>query len=268
MSLTSHIKDQDVIYHSILQQLDFDTVREVIFHQNKMLASMKLPPVKGTEFMLSGMSVIYALRDYFGGESIWKDTLAGEVYPYPHYCERPARWVCMGLMDDYARKVGRFGKTPDKKSFVPKFKPTIKDVAQIANSFKYVIGPPRRFIMNKGNSIKVNPYFAGSYDVGGADANFLLGNTLMDIRTTAKKYPCQIADVVKQVGYYLLDYENEYNIEYISWYYTRQECYFTHPIDIFLKDKAYLDNNRGPHLLNPVNNPAKTSKSYLLMDGR
>lgn len=248
MSLSSHIRDKDTIYDSILHHIDLEIAEQIISHQNESIPRVKHRPVEGTDFPLTGMSVIYALRDYFGGEDMWADTYAGEVYDYPHYCERPVRWVCMGLMDGWAR-IGSLFKKPDPKTFVPDFKPTIKDVAQIAYSFKHVIGSPSRFIADNGGTILPNPYFEGSVDVGGADANLLIGNTLLDVRTTAKRQPCSIDDVVKQVGYYLLDYGNIYDIQHISWYYTRQECIFTHPIELFLKNKTYLDENRGEYLL-------------------
>ncbi len=79
----------------------------------------------------------------------------------------------------------------------------------------------------------LNPTFAGSNDVGGADADFIVNGCLIDIKTTTgqkveAKYLRQL------VGYLLLDYDDALHIESVGIYMTRQGELFTWPIADFL----------------------------------
>jgi len=192
------------------------------------------------------MSTIYAVRDFLGGEDIWGNTVAGRVFPYPSKPETPLRWVVMGLMDSQARR-GEYQGYPGDIHYLPAdFTPTIADVGQIAASFPSIFqraipaDTGLEDIGLTGENMVVNPRFAGSMFVGGADANLILRGTLWDIRTTARFAPLSLDDIVQQVGYYLLDFDNTYELENICWYYTRQQSLFTHPIEPLLAKNAKL----------------------------
>ncbi len=58
----------------------------------------------------------------------------------------------------------------------------------------------------------------------------IIGNTLWEIKTTAKHKPLTLDDILPQIGYVILDYENHSNIKNITWYYLRQKTLFTHPV--------------------------------------
>lgn len=64
-----------------------------------------------------------------------------------------------------------------------------------------------------------NPMFKGSAYVGGADADIIIGNTLVDFKTTHR--PNMTADVRQTLGYALLDTTDEYGIDSIGIYYAR-----------------------------------------------
>lgn len=67
----------------------------------------------------------------------------------------------------------------------------------------------------------LNPTFDGSEWVGGADADLIVENCLIDIKTT--KWPFWDAEWVYQVlGYVLLDWNNTYQIESVGIYFARQ----------------------------------------------
>lgn len=238
MSLTSHIRHQTAVYWHIISLLNLGQCRELIKH-HQVCGPVIHRPTPGTNFPLAGMSVIYAVRDFLGGKSTWEDTMAGQVFPYPGKSETPLRWVVMGLMDQQARRGEYQGHPGDIRYLPTDFTPTIEDVGQIAASFPSIfqqsMSPNTGAIADK---LVVNPRFAGSGYVQGADANLILGNTLWDIRTTARFAPLSLDDIVQQVGYFLLDFNNRYKLKNICWYYTRQQSLFTHPIQPLLIKEA------------------------------
>lgn len=241
MSLTSVLKERGTFYNTIYDLLDLEVCNKVIEHHNKLMIKPVHKPVKNTDFALTGMSVIYALREYLTGKSKWQDTVAS-CFDFPDYVDRPARWVVMGLMDKIVRngdiEVYDLVEYPQIK-LPPNYEPTIKDVNNIAMSFKNVIGSPNKFIDDC--EIYINPSFSRSYFVGGADANMIIGNMLFDVRTTAKSRPLTLDNIIQQIAYRLLDSDDEYGIDKICWYYTRQQCMFIHDIELFI-DKNKLEN--------------------------
>lgn len=71
----------------------------------------------------------------------------------------------------------------------------------------------------------LNPTFDGSEDIGGADADFILGDVLIDIKTSIK--PAINANYLWQLlGYVLLDYSDCYHIDSIGLYMSRQGSLF------------------------------------------
>jgi|GEM_PF-6886152 len=239
MSLTSHIHRQTPLYWYLVSLLNLPLCQELINHHRKICGPVIHRPVPATNFPLVGMSVIYAVRDFLGGKTVWEDTIAGDVFAYPGKSETPLRWVVMGLMDEQARR-GEYQGHPGDIHYLPTdFTPTIEDVGQIASSFNSIF---QRAIPSDNGAIAdklvVNPRFAGSNHVQGADANLILGNTLWDIRTTARFAPLSLDDIVQQVGYFLLDFDNRYELEDVCWYYSRQQSLFTHPIQPLLIKEA------------------------------
>jgi hypothetical protein len=230
MSLTYHIKKKTVIYWQLMAMLNLDYCRALVDHHQDC-GPVIHAPVTGTNYPLTGMSTIYAVRDFLGGEEIWEQTVAGILPKYPHNVPEPAKWVVMGLMDSQLRT----GDMPKSiKKLPPDLSPTVEDVANITAIFSHVLGKV------EATNLIANPQFDGSFEVGGADANLIINNTLWDIRTTGRKYPLDLDCIIQQVGYYLLDFENKYELKSICWYYTRQQCLFEHPIEPLLTKGAKL----------------------------
>ena len=65
-----------------------------------------------------------------------------------------------------------------------------------------------------------NPTFTGSSDVGGADADLIIDNCLIDIKTTTNK-SLDRTTAYQLVGYLLLDYDDEYKIGQLGFYLSR-----------------------------------------------
>ena len=81
----------------------------------------------------------------------------------------------------------------------------------------------------------LNPEFAGSYYVS-ADAQQIFGGSLIKCFTTLKKYPLTRQHFWQQIAYVLMDWDNEYQINQVCWYYSRQKALFIYPIKSLFKD--------------------------------
>lgn len=80
----------------------------------------------------------------------------------------------------------------------------------------------------------LNPVFAGSVDIGGADADMIVDGCLVDIKASVS---AQIkADFLYQLaGYVLLDYNDMYHIASVGVYMARQGILFSWPLPEFLQ---------------------------------
>jgi len=80
----------------------------------------------------------------------------------------------------------------------------------------------------------LNPTFAGSPDVGGADADLVIDGCLIDIKATVN--PKLDPDFLYQLaGYLLLDYDDQLHIDTVGIYMARQGMLFTWSVADFLR---------------------------------
>lgn len=79
------------------------------------------------------------------------------------------------------------------------------------------------------------PVFTGSTDLGGADADYILGGTLIDCKATTRPRHLGRDEIHQLAGYLLLDYDNQYGIEEVGLYYARQGALVTWTTEEFLK---------------------------------
>ena len=87
----------------------------------------------------------------------------------------------------------------------------------------------------------LNPTFDGSRDVGGADADFIIDGSLIDIKTSIN--PQISGDYLHQLlGYVLLDYTNQYQINSIGLYMPRQGKMFQWELEQVLKELSKEPN--------------------------
>lgn len=82
-----------------------------------------------------------------------------------------------------------------------------------------------------------NPKFAGSRDVGGADADFIIDHCLIDLKTTAKR-SLDRTYVYQLVGYPLLDYGDALAISHIGLYASRIPALLTWPLADVIHDMS------------------------------
>ncbi|WP_336246982.1 UvrD-helicase domain-containing protein [Streptomyces cupreus] len=78
------------------------------------------------------------------------------------------------------------------------------------------------------------PVFAGSADLGGADADFIVGGLLIDCKATTRPHSLHRSAVQQLAGYLLLDYDDTYSIDRVGLYLSRQGALITWPVPEFL----------------------------------
>jgi superfamily I DNA/RNA helicase len=78
------------------------------------------------------------------------------------------------------------------------------------------------------------PEFAGSSDIGGADADFILDGLLLDCKATTRPRHMGREEVYQLAGYLLLDYNDAYRIDRVGLYLSRQGRLITWGVDEFL----------------------------------
>jgi hypothetical protein len=79
----------------------------------------------------------------------------------------------------------------------------------------------------------LNPTFAGSGDIGGADADLIVDGCLIDIKATVNT-KLDPEWLYQLLGYVLLDYEDAHRIRSIGLYFARQGELIQWPLDAFL----------------------------------
>ena len=75
------------------------------------------------------------------------------------------------------------------------------------------------------------PTFAGSADVGAAEADLIAGGVLVDIKTTANPWDFPARLIHQLLGYTLLDYHDTYRIREIGIYHARIPALITWPLE-------------------------------------
>lgn len=234
MSLTRSIKSKDRIYYTIRNSLNLSFCNCLINHHSNL--SLVHKPFIDTNYLMVGMSVIYGLRDFLTADTLWHSTVAGRYFDYPFDYEIPIRYMVMSMMDSIVRR-GNVDSNEciERVQLNSLLKPSIEDLNSIINSFPYMF-EDLRFSNSLKVRIEMNPTFKGSYIVKGADANLIIGDSLYEIRTTGKRSPLDLDSIIQQIGYVALDLDNEYELNKISWYYSRQQVIITHLIKDFVKD--------------------------------
>jgi hypothetical protein len=78
------------------------------------------------------------------------------------------------------------------------------------------------------------PMFAGTSDIGGADADFILDGLLLDCKATTDPRRLGREEIYQLAGYLLLDYDDHYGINRVGLYLSRQGGLITWSVQEFL----------------------------------
>ena len=115
-----------------------------------------------------------------------------------------------------------------------------------------------------------NPIFTGSNTVGGADADWITQRRLYECKCTMNPQPFTKDTLLLALAYVLLDYDNEYAIKGLGWYYARRNvCIGYSSVKILrqlglstdLEELRYLFANRDHDGdLRPSTNKAKSRR--------
>ncbi|MFF5229307.1 UvrD-helicase domain-containing protein [Dactylosporangium sp. NPDC000521] len=79
------------------------------------------------------------------------------------------------------------------------------------------------------------PTFHGSQDIGGADADFILGGILLDCKAAIQPRRLGRDEIYQLAGYLLLDYADQYRIDRIGLYLSRQGALIVWSVPDFLR---------------------------------
>jgi hypothetical protein len=91
-----------------------------------------------------------------------------------------------------------------------------------------------------------NPRFVGSDDIGGADADLLLGDCLLELKCSKREL--NLADVLRQLlGYVLLDYDDVYGVQRVGVYSARQRALVTFGLHELLIEHVGYDKGLIVH---------------------
>lgn len=105
---------------------------------------------------------------------------------------------------------------------------TTRDVANLLGTIPQVWGKDleKPFVLN--------PTFSGSPFVGGADADWIMGDTIFECKCTVK--PLEKKHLLQAVGYILLDFNDDYGFNNLGWYFPRQQLRVVCPIPQLFQD--------------------------------
>jgi hypothetical protein len=105
--------------------------------------------------------------------------------------------------------------------------PAVEDVMNLRRSSATMLG---RLDLTSRPCVP-NPTFAGSHDIGGADADFILGDCLWEVKTTKNLDATAVRNSLLQlVGYTLLDYDDAYGIRRVCGYFARHDYLWAPPL--------------------------------------
>lgn len=93
-----------------------------------------------------------------------------------------------------------------------------------------------------GRPVRLNPTFAGSSEIGGADADLIVEGCLLDVKTTVDPKFTRTRVLYQLLGYALLDYEDEYAIDVVGVYLSRQSLLLRWPLLPLLKQLLERDD--------------------------
>ena len=259
MSLTHHLNNtESLIFKWFNSKLNRATL-DLAAHHNQIMSQKNIDPIpQGVNYLLLGTAVSYALRHqiqplidvmvqtpaYTGAtilNSANKFTTILALCGKSHEEKALAYLLlaslesvaCGNRPEDFVFFFFKNGCTlPINKFEEGKYAPTVEDLINLIESNQNML----ETLDLKSKNAVLNPTFAGSSSLGGADAQLIVDGNLLDIRTTKSSKPFTVKNFWQQLAYVLLDWNDEYEIQTISWYYTRQKSYFSYEVNDMFTD--------------------------------
>jgi hypothetical protein len=108
----------------------------------------------------------------------------------------------------------------------------VNEVVQLSRSAESAFAAQIAAVTSGELPYVLNPTFDGSLNVGGADADFVIGDTLFELKTTARLNASTVREAMLQlIGYSLLDFSDRYGIRNVGAYFTRHGWVATWPLN-------------------------------------
>ncbi|MEU4303013.1 UvrD-helicase domain-containing protein [Kitasatospora aureofaciens] len=107
-------------------------------------------------------------------------------------------------------------------------------VEDLRQQMELAEGPFKAFRSLPSEDRVCGPVFAGSADIGGADADFILDGLLLDCKASTRPQRLGRDEIYQLAGYLLLDYGDEYSIDQVGLYLARQGHLVVWSADEFL----------------------------------
>lgn len=271
MSLTSHLDIKDDPIRLFLRER-FPHTKPLITALRAAIAGVETTRPQGTvPWSLIGMAIDRRIRGYFapvdfqgiagtGIQWLWRKggwdlrmIVGGELEEWAAGLGSPGRRLDRAeeerlcrfcLMLAMFEAVFRSGEAPQPlravdpdalttEAFlaIPE-QPWVDDLCQLSWAF-YEVSADRL-----GSPVILNPVFAGSSDVGGADADLVLEGCLLEIKTALDLKRSRPEWFYQLLGYVLLDYEDAHKITDLGFYLARQATYVRWPLEDFLETMA------------------------------
>jgi hypothetical protein len=108
-------------------------------------------------------------------------------------------------------------------------------VADLESQRRLAGEPLAPFRALPGPHKRCGPVFAGSADIGGADADYVLGGLLLDCKAARNPRRLGREELYQLAGYLLLDYDDHFGIDRVGFYLSRQGGLITWPVGEFLR---------------------------------
>ena len=145
--------------------------------------------------------------------------------------------VVLAQLESIVRSGGRYQHLsplrPDLLDGAPES--VVTDVAALHAPALVNFGPRRQLIQQQALAYWANPTFAGSAGIGGADADMIVGNEIIELKTTKALDPKALRSALTQlVGYCLLDYPDQFQLRAVGVYFARHRWTRTWPLWMFL----------------------------------
>ena len=262
MPLTSELKNPDSQINQLLDSiLPYDVVTNFIVEHNAILETAHIiPPQPNSNLLLVGSAMAHAFYYQITGEwGFYQPTMARlgfqqlsrwqfrELMAIAETAKTPVQKALIALAFAYFEGVGRGNNPPDLRNVVTQNVLSAESLAEHMNE----LGSPQDPLMDtvydianlmesfnlkwvdrlNSKDVTVNASFSGSHLVGGADAQMISNGILIDIKTSKLRQPFTQKDLYQQLAYWLLDYDNQYNIKEIVWVYPRHQMFLRYGID-------------------------------------
>ncbi|MBO3458469.1 hypothetical protein G7B40_025085 [Aetokthonos hydrillicola Thurmond2011] len=290
MSLTSELRNQNSPLRKWFNgKLNNAIIKLVSNHNNLMCRQPIIRPLEGTDFALVGNAVCYAVRKYLSqtaNDANWiYKTIANvgakklNVVPLLEKCAMytnvPEEEAFLCLLLAVLEGTGRMGISNHPmlqpfikgeklfhldKEFFEKWQPSITDAAAI---IKTIPNTWQSCANGINGRIISNATFSLSNCIGGADAQIICSNVLIDVRTSAKSQPFTLENLYQQISYCLLDTDDMYSIRQLVWYYSRQQALFIYPIEKLFRNLPSLRKEFADMILENYGNDNELFENFL-----